>query len=53
QVLGEGWKETLETPIIEDIISNVNEQLSQPSVENYFDAFKLYYESDAFKIFKA
>ncbi|MBI6823687.1 DUF7716 domain-containing protein [Pseudomonas syringae] len=52
QVLGEGWKETLETPIIEDIISNVNEQLPQPSVENYFDALKFYYENDAFKTFK-
>ncbi|WP_422121306.1 DUF7716 domain-containing protein [Pseudomonas syringae] len=39
--------------MIEDIISNVNEQLPHPSVENYFDAFKFYYENDAFKIFKA
>ncbi|WP_445941429.1 DUF7716 domain-containing protein, partial [Pseudomonas syringae] len=32
--------------------SNANEQLPQPSVENYFDALKFYYENDAFKTFK-
>ncbi|GKQ49103.1 hypothetical protein PSTH1771_28115 [Pseudomonas syringae pv. theae] len=52
QVLKDGWKEVLETSIIEDVISNVDEQLSEPTIDDYFDAFKFYYENDAFKVFK-
>ncbi|MEE4707705.1 hypothetical protein V2K55_18585 [Pseudomonas alliivorans] len=51
QVITEGWKETLDTPMIEDVIFNVNEQIASPTIEDYFEAFKYYYENDAFKIF--
>lgn len=51
QVMSDGWKETLDTPMIEDVISNANQQLAAPTVEDYFEAFKFYYENDAFRIF--
>ncbi|WP_223503852.1 hypothetical protein [Pseudomonas sp. BF-R-24] len=52
QVASDGWKETLDTPMIEDVISNANQQLmAAATVEDYFEAFKFYYENDAFKVF--
>ncbi len=38
--------------MIEDVISNANQQLmAAATVEDYFEAFKFYYENDAFKVF--
>ncbi|TDV58601.1 hypothetical protein [Pseudomonas sp. LP_7_YM] len=51
QVASLGWKETLDTPMIEDVIANTNHQLSSATVHDYFEAFKFYCENDAFKVF--
>jgi hypothetical protein len=52
QVASDDWKETLDTTMIEDVISNTNQQLvAAATVEDYFKAFKFYCENDAFKIF--
>jgi hypothetical protein len=51
QVLSEGWIETLEKAMIEDVISNADAQLSNPQVDDYFEAFKFFYQNDAFKLF--
>lgn len=48
QVASEGWVETLDTPIIQDVIDYTNKQLPSPTTEDYFKAFKFYYENDAF-----
>ena len=38
--------------MIEDVISNANQQLrGGATVEDCFEAFKFYYENDAFKVF--
>jgi len=52
QVASHGWKETLDTPMIEDVIANADQQLSSATVDDYFEAFKFYYENDAFKVFQ-
>lgn len=51
QVKSDGRKETLGTPMIEDVISNVDQQLVAATVNDYFEAFKFYCENDAFKVF--
>ncbi|MDY7073075.1 hypothetical protein PshuTeo2_31980 [Pseudomonas hunanensis] len=48
QVANEGWIETLDTPMIQDVISNTDQQLPSATVEDYFKAFKYYFENDAF-----
>lgn len=48
QVLDEGWLETLETAMIEDVIANTNQQLPRATLDDYFMAFKHYYLNDAF-----
>jgi hypothetical protein len=48
QVESEGWKETFETCMIEDVVLNVNEQLSRPTARDYLQAFIFFYENDAF-----
>ena len=52
QVLNEGWVETLETAMIEDVISNTNQQRVQATLDDYFMAFKYYYQNDAFIVLK-
>lgn len=42
------WKVTLDSEGIEDIISNAEDQLSSPTIENLFEAFLFYMENDAF-----
>ena len=42
------WKETLDVASIEDIISNVGMQLSNPSIDDLFRAFQFYFDHDAY-----
>jgi hypothetical protein len=51
QVKTYGWVEVIDTPTIEDIVSNVDQQLINATIDDYFRAFKFYYENDAFLIF--
>ncbi|MBF7142721.1 MULTISPECIES: DUF7716 domain-containing protein [Pseudomonas] len=51
QALREGWVEVLETAMIEDVIDDVDRQLITPNVNDYFEAFKFFYEHDAFITF--
>ena len=48
QVANEGWIETLDTPMIQDVINYTDQQLPSATVEDYFEAFKYYFENDAF-----
>lgn len=48
QVASEGWVETLDTPMIKDVIDYTDQQLPAATVEDYFEAFKYYFENDAF-----
>ncbi len=48
QVASEGWIETLDTPMIQDVIDYTDQQLPAATVEDYFEAFKYYFENDAF-----
>ncbi len=51
QVKTYGWVEVVDTPTIEDIISNVNQQLPGATADDYLRALKFFYENDAFMIF--
>jgi len=42
QVASQGWRETLDTPMIEDVIANTDQQLPSATVEDYFEAFRFY-----------
>ena len=42
------WKVTLDSEGIEDIISNAEDQLANPTIENLFEAFLFYIDNDAF-----
>lgn len=48
QVASEGWIETLETPMIQDLIEYTNQQLPNATIEDHFKAFKYFFENDAF-----
>lgn len=48
QVASEGWIETLDTPMIQDVIDYTDQQLPPATVQDYFEAFKYYFENDAF-----
>ena len=52
QVLNDGWVEVLEKSMIEDIIFDVDRQLADPDVNDYFKAFEFFYNNDAFIIFE-
>ena len=48
QVASEGWIETLDTTMIQDVIDYTDQQLPSATVQDYFEAFKCYSENDAF-----
>jgi len=48
QVASEGWIETLDTPMIQDVIDYTNQQLPSATTQDYFEAFRYYFENDAF-----
>lgn len=48
QVASEGWKASLDKASIEDVISNLDQQLPSRTIDEYFEAFKFYFENDAF-----
>lgn len=38
----------MDTPMIQDVIEYTNQQLPKATVEDHFEAFKYYFENDAF-----
>ncbi|VWC02873.1 hypothetical protein BLA14095_04846 [Burkholderia lata] len=46
-----GWKLTLGSATIEDIVINAHDQIDEPSMVQLFDAFVFYVENDAFILF--
>lgn len=48
QAKQDGWLETLDNATIEDIFDSAQEQLGTPSEEQLFQAFKYYFDNDAF-----
>lgn len=48
QVASEGWIEILETPMIQDLIEYTYQQLPNATTEDLFEAFKYFFENDAF-----
>lgn len=46
-----GWKATLDSATIEDIVINAHDQVDEPSVAQLLDAFVFYVENDAFILF--
>jgi hypothetical protein len=48
QVANEGWIETLNTPMIQDAIDYSYRKLPSATIEDYFEAFKYYFENDVF-----
>jgi len=48
QVASEGWIETLDAPMIQDVIDYTDQQLPSATVQDYFEAFKYYFDNDAF-----
>ncbi|WBS02557.1 hypothetical protein OU994_30690 [Pseudoduganella sp. SL102] len=44
----EGWVETLDAAGIEDIVSNAEAQIEDPTVTDLFDAFNFYIDNGAF-----
>ena len=46
-----GWKVTLDSATIEDIVINAHDQVDEPSVAQLLDAFVFYVENDAFVLF--
>lgn len=48
QAKQDGWLETLDNATIEDIVDSSQEQLGTPSEEQLFQAFKYYFDNDAF-----
>ena len=51
QLLANGWIETLETTLIEDVIYHAKEQKENVTTEELLEAFIYYFENDAFKEF--
>lgn len=52
QLLDNGWVETLETTMIEDVIDNAKEQKEYLTPEDLFQAFIFFVDNDAFLSFK-
>ncbi|ELY2738782.1 hypothetical protein ACI00D_004572 [Cronobacter dublinensis] len=48
QAKQDDWLETLDNATIEDIVDSAQEQLGTPSEEQLFQAFKYYFDNDAF-----
>lgn len=48
QVKEQGWIETLEVAMIEDVIFNAQAQLGTTSIEQLFLAFVFFFQNDAF-----
>ncbi|MFK3940342.1 hypothetical protein ACI2KC_01480 [Pseudomonas monteilii] len=48
QVASEGWIETLETSMIQDVIEYTSQQLPDATIDDHFAAFKYFVENDAF-----
>jgi len=48
QVFSEGWIETLDKSMIQDVVEYRKGQLPAPSTEDYLEAFQYYYDEDAF-----
>ncbi|AFQ49445.1 hypothetical protein PI86_11720 [Burkholderia sp. A9] len=46
-----GWRVTLASTTIEDIVINAHDQVDEPSVAQLFDAFVFYVENDEFILF--
>ncbi|WP_175906751.1 DUF7716 domain-containing protein [Burkholderia seminalis] len=46
-----GWRVTLNSATIEDIVINAHDQVDEPSVAQLLDAFLFYVENDAFILF--
>ncbi|MGG1949371.1 hypothetical protein AB1286_31915 [Trinickia sp. NRRL B-1857] len=42
------WTVTLDSDAIEDIVENASDQVSEPTIDQLFEAFAFYYENDAF-----
>ena len=51
EVLEEGWVETMEGSIIEDIVIVAKRELINPTPEQLLEAFKYYYKYDAFMMY--
>ncbi|RQZ61083.1 hypothetical protein [Burkholderia sp. Bp9004] len=43
-----GWRVTLNSATIEDIVINAHDQVDEPSIAQLFDAFVYYVENDEF-----
>ncbi|MCA8101417.1 DUF7716 domain-containing protein [Burkholderia contaminans] len=43
-----GWRVTLNSATIEDIVINAHDQVDEPSVAQLFDAFVFYVDNDEF-----
>ncbi|RQS92485.1 hypothetical protein [Burkholderia contaminans] len=46
-----GWRITLDSATIEDIVINAHDQIDEPTIAQLFDAFVFYVENDAFILF--
>lgn len=46
-----GWRITLDSATIEDIVINAHDQVDEPTVGQLLDAFVFYVENDAFILF--
>ncbi|CDG19899.1 conserved protein of unknown function [Xenorhabdus poinarii G6] len=43
-----GWVETLDNGLIEEVVENAKAQLGNPSIDDLFNAFIFYFQHDAF-----
>lgn len=50
QVASEGWIASLDKALIEDVISNLDQQMAGAKTDDYFRAFRFYYDNDAFLV---
>lgn len=48
QVESEGWIETLDAAMIQDVISYAQQKNPDSTIEDYLKAFVFYYKNDAF-----
>lgn len=48
QVTTEGWIETLDAAMIEDVVMNAKDQIENPTDEQLLQAFIFYYKNDGF-----
>ncbi|MCA5005241.1 DUF7716 domain-containing protein [Sphingobacterium bovistauri] len=51
ELLDNGWIETLEAAMIEDVVYNAKEQKEDATPDELLEAFIYYFENDAFKEF--